>query len=294
MAFKIRAHSRGEALSPVIVRQAGDWVDRVRAHRRWFAAGTGLVLAAMVTASAVWFVSRGAERAASALEMEASRLFHDPPPLPQPKEEGKPLPPQEETDKTARLKKAAHLYDEILEKYPRSSSARVALYSSGHAHFELREYPLAEQKYLDFLRQYPHENEWVALVRLKLGILRQINGDQAAALQHLRAVYTMEGVRIRDQAGFELGRLLEKGTNKEEAIAIYKRVSEDFSESPWGTEAKARLNVLAPSPTVSAPAASSDGAMSPPTMSVSVPSPLKVIPAGAGTPTPPTPVPHKP
>jgi tetratricopeptide (TPR) repeat protein len=286
MAFKIRVHDKKEAPTLAVVQQAEGWMDQT--HRKRLVVGLGVGVAVIVAAAVGLFLDHRAEQKAAVLEATASRLFHEPPPLPQPKEEGKPEPPPEEMDKTLRLKKAALLYDEVLETYPGSASAAVARYAIGHVRFELKEYDLAEQKFLAFIGAQPDEKEWVALVKLKLGILRQMKGDKAAALQSLREVYDLEGVRIRDQAGFELGRFLEEDSKKEEAIAIYKKVSEAFEKSPWGTEAKARLNILNP-PTAVAPASSTP----PPSAALSaapLSSPLlKVVPTGKPSTASPTP-----
>ncbi len=284
MAFKIRVHDKKEAPTLAVVQQAEGWMDRT--HRKRLVVGLCLVIAVIVAAAVGLFLDRRAEQKAAVLEADASRLFHEPPPLPQPKEEGKPEPPPEEMDKTLRFKKAVRLYDEVLGKYPRSTSAAVARYAIGHVHFALKEYDLAEQKFLAFIGAQPDESEWVALVKLKLAVLRQMKGDKAAALQHLRAVYDMEGVRVRDQAGFELGRFLEEDAKKEEAIAVYKKISETFEQSPWGIEAKARLNILSP-PAASTPAASDTVPVPTPSAAPPASPLLKVVP----TDNPPTPLP---
>ncbi len=297
MAFKIRLHSKKEAAPLAVVQQAKGWVDHFEARRKGFVVGVGLVIILMIAAAVGQFLKYRAGQSASVLEAEASRLFHEPPPLPQPKEEGKPETPPEEMDKTARLKKAARLYDEILEKYPRSASAAVARYAVGHVYFELKDYDMAEKKYRAFVEKYPvekypHETEWVALVRLKLGVLFQIKGNETAALEQLRAVYALEGIRIRDQAGFELGHFLENASKKDEAIQIYQKVSKEFEKSLWGMEAQARLNILSP-PTAAAapsgtPAAPTNGVASPTTSSVSAPPLLKVTPSTEHKPAPPS------
>ncbi|NOY84897.1 MAG: hypothetical protein GXO96_08785, partial [Nitrospirae bacterium] len=50
----------------------------------------------------------------------------------------------------------------------------------------------------------------------------------------------------KDQAGFELARALEVSGKDDEAKVLYQKLSEDYVETPWGTEAKARSLLLSP------------------------------------------------
>ena len=158
-------------------------------------------------------------------------------------------------DKTERLKKSASLYDEIVEKHPRTDVARMAPYESGNVYFELKDYDAAEKRYLAFLEKNAAQKNLASLAHLKLGYLYQKKGNPESALKHFRASYEAEGGNSRDQAGFESARALEMSDKKNEAIEIYKKVSEDFEKSPWGVEAKVRMNLLNP-PTASTPAPS--------------------------------------
>ncbi|HLG22757.1 MAG TPA: tetratricopeptide repeat protein, partial [Candidatus Manganitrophaceae bacterium] len=225
----------------------------VRSHPKWVWTGFGVAVAFIVVFFTLWYFNQRANEKAWALEAEASTLFHEPPPLPQPKEEGKETP--KEMDKTERLKKAAGLYEEILTKYPRSHSAAIARFEAGNVYFELKEYDLAEKRYQEFLQKRSANKSLAAMVHLKLGYLYQAKGNDAEGLKQFRLAYEMEGAKNRDQAGFEVGRALEKGGSKEEASGVYKKVSEDFGQSPWGMEAKARLDRLNP-PAAAAPAPS--------------------------------------
>jgi tetratricopeptide (TPR) repeat protein len=252
MPYKIRVHKKKESIPLRLVSRSEEMLDQVRSHPKWVWGGIGVLVALTSIFMTFWFLNHRAEEKASVLESEAFRLFHEPPPLPEPKEdiEGTEFP--KEMDKTERLKKSASLYQEIMEKYPRSARAPIALYESGHIYFELREYDLAEKQYRTFLHMYPDRKNLVSLVHLRMGYLNQIKGESESALEHFRSAYEMQGAKSRDQAGFELARLLEEADRKSEAVEIYKKVSEDFSLSPWGAEAKARFEILTP-PSASAP-----------------------------------------
>jgi predicted negative regulator of RcsB-dependent stress response len=260
MPYKIRVNKKKEAAPLRIVSRSEQMFDQVRTHPKWIWIGAGSVLFLGVLILTVQFLSHRAEEKAWALEAEASKLFHEPPPLPQPIEDGKE--PPKEMDKTERLKKSASLYDEIVQKYPRTDTARIAQYESGNVYFELEDLGSAENRYRAFLQKYQSHKELSALVHLKLGYLLQKKGDNASALDHFRTAYEMENGKNKDQAGFELGRSLEHAGKKEEAVETYKKLSERFAQSPWAAEANARLVVLNP-PTASAPA-STPSSSSPP------------------------------
>lgn len=264
MPYKIRVTKKKETAPLRIVSRSEEMLDQVRTHPKWIWIGVGAALLLLALILTVQILNHRAEGKAWALESEASRLFHEPPPLPQPIEEGKEAP--KEMTKTERLQKSAALYDEIVGKYPRTSAAMVAQYESGNVYFELEDDDAAGKRYRAFLEKYPAQKEMAALVHLRIGYLDQKKGDQASALNNFKAAYEMENARTKDQAGFELGRSLEQAGKKEEAVEIYKKVVERFAQSPWAAEANARLVALNPPAASSPPSTGSgkEGATPPP------------------------------
>jgi predicted negative regulator of RcsB-dependent stress response len=256
MSYKIRSPKQKEASEVVTesLAKSMEWLDTLRTNPRMLA-GAAIIFLMVVSASlAFWYFDRQREESAWTLEAKASRLFHDPAPLPQPKEEGKPEPEEKEiTDKTERLKESARLYEELLQKYPRSSSTKLASYTLGHVYHALKEYDQAEKQYRAFLEKYPKEKDWNAVIHLELAALQQVKGNNDAALASLRTAYEMPGIRRADQAAYELGRLLERLDKKTEAIDIYKKISEGETLSPWGQEAKTQLALIAPPTPVPTP-----------------------------------------
>ncbi len=252
MPHKIRVQKKRDEAPLRLVTRSEELVEQVRTHPKWIWGGIGVALALIAVFIAGWFVNQSAEKKAAAIEAEAFRLFSEPPPLPQPVEEGKPEPEPDIMDKTERLKKSASLYDEITEKHPRTDVARMASYESGNVYFELKDYDSAEKRYLAFLEKNTDQKNLTSLAHLKLGYLYQKKQNPESALKHFRASYEAQEGNSRDQAGFELARALEVGDKKNEAIEIYKKISEDFEKSPWGVEAKVRMNILNP-PAASAP-----------------------------------------
>lgn len=253
MPYKIRVNKKKETAPIRIVNRSEEMFEQVRTNPKWIWIGAGVILAVAAILLTVQILNHNTEKKAAALEAEASALFHEPPPIPQPIEEGKEAP--KELTKTERLQKSAALYDEIVAKYPGTSTAMVAQYESGNVYFELEDNEAANQRYLSFLQKHPDQKQLAALVHLKLAYLNQKKGDLPSAMNQFKAAYDMEDGHSRDQAGFELGRALEQTGKKEEAVAIYKKLSEGSGQSPWAAEATARLVVLTPPAAALPPAA---------------------------------------
>ena len=271
MPYKIRVTKKKETAPLRIVNRSEEMLDQVRTHPQWIWMAAGAIVAILIALVAFQFVKQNAESKASAIEAEASTLFHEPPPLPQPIEEGKEAP--KEMSKTDRLKKSASLYDEIVEKYPRTATAMVAQYESGNVYFELGDTDAAEKRYRAFLEKYSERKDLTALVHIKMGYLNQKKGDASAAMAQFKAAYDMNDGKSRGQAGFELGRALEQAGKKEEAIEIYKKLAETQSQSPWAAEANARMVSLNPPAAAAPPADAGKPAITPPVLSGEKPAP---------------------
>lgn len=223
--------------------QSEAWRNRIQHHARWIAVGIGLGSALAMIYLIFWFVNHRTEERAWTLESEASLLFHE---LPPPLENSAKTPDAKKTDRPDQLKESAALYDEILKKFPRTSTAPIARYEIGNIYYEMKDYDLAEKQYQHLIDTHSSKEALMPLIHLKMGYLRQTKGDHASALNHFRVVYELKGSKNRDQAGYEMARALETTKKRDEAIKTYKEVSEAFPKSPWRIEAMARLAILIP------------------------------------------------
>ncbi len=246
MAYKIRIQKKKEIAPAQIASRSEEIIGHLLDNPKFI---WGSVALALLIGGGVYFKQfsdQQADEAAWLIESEASKLFHDPPPLPEPVEEGEEEIAEELLAPEGRFKKASELYDEIIEKYPANNVAAIALFESGNAFYKLKDYDKAEERLKSFIEKYPRQEGLVAISHLKLAYLYQVKLNDNAALSHFRAVYEMPDSNSRDQAGFELARVLEASGKNDEANAIYTDISEGSSESPWGAEAKARLLLLNP------------------------------------------------
>jgi tetratricopeptide (TPR) repeat protein len=305
MPYKIRIPEKKQLVAPVEALKG-----RYHLMMEWISTRRSLVFSmiaiftmVLISVPAYWFIQLQSEEKAWGLEREAARLFHEKPtPL---SEADKKDPAKKEETQTERWEKAAVIYDEIIKDYAKSSAAAIAQYNAGNVYFNLKKYDLAEERYKSFLKKETHQKELFPLVHLRLAYLYQEKKDHAKALDSLRIAYEWEGSYSQDHAGFEKGLLLEKIGNKKEAIDTYKKVSEQFKESPWGTEAKARLVMLDPASAVSATStpltdtrgfvppivtSSPQPVAPPPAIRVKDPIPSVSLPKKRETPPPPPPV----
>jgi len=258
MPYKIRLQKKKESIPAKIASRSEEWIEALLARPKLILGGIATLVLIVVAVFTFRVFDQQTKEAAWAIEAEASKLFHEPPPLPEPIEEGDEDPPEVLLDPVERLKRSAELYDEILREYPTREVAVIALFESGNVHYALESYDQAEERFLSFLEKHKDRKNLAALSHTKLAYLYLKKGDRQKALSHFRTVYEMPNADNKDQAGFELARALEADEKVDEALAIYTDVSNTFSQSPWGTEAEVRLILLNP-PTPEEGSKSEDG-----------------------------------
>ncbi len=248
MPYKIRPQKEKEVAQIQVVSRGQGLMESLSERPQLIWGGIALLLIIAVFTFITQSTRKSAEEAAWTIESEASKLLHDPPPLPQPIEEGDEDAPLEIMNETQRIEKALEIYGEILSKHAETDAARIALFESANAYAKLQKDEQAAEKYTAFIAQYPDSNKLVVLSHLRLAYLEQKKGDDAAAIDRFRMIYELPASDNKDQAGFELARALEITGKEDEAKALYQKLSEDYLETPWGTEAKARSLLLSPPP----------------------------------------------
>jgi tetratricopeptide (TPR) repeat protein len=231
MPYKIRTTPKKPMLDPeAIVSRSEAVLDRLRKHRVGVGLVVGILLAGGLTwGGIIWFQAKQ-DRAALLLEYEASKIALET--------------PSEQEDLMARQEKASVLYQEILAKYPRSSSAPFAQFQLANRYFELHQYEKAAEAYQEFLRQYRGHETLVPMVHLRLGYAHLFREDYQAALSDFQRVIEDPNAWNRDQALYEAGRVLEGLDEREAAIQKYEGLIKEFPRSPWAGEAQSRLKAL--------------------------------------------------
>ena len=205
----------------------------VEQNRKAILGGALLVLVAMIALGTVAWLEKEKSREALVLEGQAQSLYVD-----------RAVDDEEKTKEN--LGKATELYRQILDEYPRTTSARLSLYLLGNTLMEQGDLPGAMKAYQQFLDQNRGDDMLVGLVSQRMAYAHLINGDQEAAVGKFSQILSLPKALNKDQALFELAKLEEAGKDTEKALAYYKQLVEDYPASPYTNEASLRIKVLAP------------------------------------------------
>jgi TolA-binding protein len=231
MAYKIKAVPKKSMLeADTIVSKSQDVLELFYDHWRWITLGVGLLLVGgLIWGGIVWFQADQNKKARQ-IEYEAFT-----------ETSGVAVADQ---NRQAKYQKAVELYQELLTKYPKSSSAPFAQYQLANSYIELNQYDKAITAYQDFISRYAGNETLLPLVYLRLGYAHFIQGNTQAALADFDQVIKNPKAWNKDQATYESGRVYEKLSDKTAAIGKYNDLIKEFPKSPWGREAQNRLKAL--------------------------------------------------
>lgn len=200
-------------------------------RRRQVLVGTLIVLlVGLAVGMAVWWEHRTAQ-AALELERKATALYLDRP-------VDKPAQAEEN------LTRAITLYRQVVDQYPRSPSAPVALFWLGNALVQRNDLRGGIEAYQKFLDEYGDHGSLVGMAQQRLAYAYLLNGDRDKAVQAFAKVLTIPGALNKDQALFELGKQEEAQSRSEGALAHYQELMKTFPNSPFASEAAVRIRGL--------------------------------------------------
>jgi tetratricopeptide (TPR) repeat protein len=142
------------------------------------------------------------------------------------------------------LKEAIALYKKVVEEYPRTPTAPLALFNLGNALLQANEVNAAIEAYQRFVVMYGSNVSLLGLVHQKLGYAYLVKGDRDQAAKAYSTVLEIPGSLNRDNALFELARLEESQSRPEGALAHYQDLMKTYPNSPFASEAAIRVKVL--------------------------------------------------
>ena len=154
------------------------------------------------------------------------------------------------------VKEAVTLYKQVVEEYPRTPSAPLALFGMGNALLQSKEIDSAIESYKRFITTYGSNVQLLGLVQQKLAYAYLVKGDIDQAAKAYAAVLDIQGSLNRDYALFELAKLEENRSRSDEALKQYQELLTSYKDSPLASEAAMRIKVLeaiknpAPAPSV--------------------------------------------
>lgn len=164
------------------------------------------------------------------------------------------------------LKEAITLYKRVVDEFPRTPSAPLALFSLGNAYAQSNQLDAAIEAYQRFTSTYASNVSLLGLVQQKLGYAYLLKGNVEQAAKAYAAVLDVAGATNRDYALFELGKLEENRSRSDEALKRYQDLMSTYKDSPLVSEAAMRVKVLealktsAPAPSAAAAPTSSPAA----------------------------------
>jgi outer membrane protein assembly factor BamD (BamD/ComL family) len=193
----------------------------------------GLLLVVLVGGTVWWVMWYHAQTTAKAQDIEREATLHF---LTRPANDPK------KTE--ANMKEAVALYRKVVDEFPRTPSAPIALFSLGNALLESNELDPAIQAYQRFVSQYGSNPMLLGLVQQKLAYAYLLKGDFDQAAKAFSAVIETQGAANRDQALFELARLEESRFKQDAAMVHYQDLIKAYPNSPLANEAALRVKVL--------------------------------------------------
>jgi len=199
-----------------------------------------LLVAAAIVVAITWMSHRSAERA-EGLERKATQLYLD-----------RPVDKPEQADKN--LKEAISLYRQLLEQYPKTPSAGLALFHLGNAHAQANDTGGAIAVYQQYLAAYPENKLLLGLVLQRLAYAQLVKGDVDGAVKSFTMALDSPGTLNKDQILYELGKLEEGRSHPEGALARYQELTKSYPNSPFAGEAAVRTKALETKAMPSAPA----------------------------------------
>ena len=206
-------------------------LHRLQEYRRPLLVGLAVLLLAAAAVGGVFWMDRQASQKAQGLEREATNFLAA-------RSTGDP----KNADNL--LKQAIAKYREVVEQYPRTATAPLAMFHLGNAQVQANDVAAAIETYQRFLLLYGGNPALAGLVQQRLAYSYLLKGDREQAAKAFAAIVESPGALLKDQALFELARLEESQSRPEGALAHYQELIKNYPNSPFTSEATIRTKVL--------------------------------------------------
>ena len=232
MSYRIKVPAK---TLPVDEAHMLSWLDHTlhgaESYRRPLLVGLGVLVLAAAVVGGVFYVDRQAAQKAQDLEQEAMRFLT--------------APSANDPQKADHaIKEAIARYRQIVDQYPRTSTAPLALYHLGNTLVQANELSAAIEAYQRFLGLYGSNSAMAGLVQQRLAYVYLHKGDRDQAVKALTGILETPGTLNRDQALFELARLEESQSRPEGALARYQELIKTYPNSPFTSEATIRTKIM--------------------------------------------------
>ncbi len=254
MSYRIRVPSKVDPLDEAHLLTGVDrFLHLLQEQRRAVLVGLGVVLVAgAVVAGVMWYDYQSILKARE-LDQEATLHYLN-------------RPADDPKKSHEQLAQAITLYKQVVDQYPRSPVAPLALFHLGNAQVLANEVDAGIETYKRFMLLYSSNTSLLGLVQQRLAYAYLVKGDRDQSVKAFTGILEIPGALNKDHVLFELAKIEESQSRPEGALAHYQDLMKNYPNSPFTSEAAVRVKVLevkkspespaaapAPAPAASAP-----------------------------------------
>lgn len=230
-------------------------------QRRAVLVGLGVLLvAAAVVAGVIWYDYQATLKARE-LDQEATLHYLN-------------RPADDPKKSHEQLAQAINLYKQVVDQYPRSPVAPLALFHLGNAQVLANEVDAGIETYKRFMLLHGSNTSLLGLVQQRMAYAYLVKGDRDQAVKAFTGILEIPGALNKDHVLFELAKLEESQSRPEGALAHYQDLMKNYPNSPFTSEAAVRVKVLEVKKSPESPAAAAT-----PAPAVTAPAPQPETPA---------------
>ena len=230
-------------------------------QRRAVLVGLGVLLvAAAVVAGVIWYDYQTTLKARE-LDQEATLHYLN-------------RPADDPKKSHEQLAQAINLYKQVVDQYPRSPVAPLALFHLGNAQVLANEVDAGIETYKRFMLLHGSNTSLLGLVQQRMAYAYLVKGDRDQAVKAFTGILEIPGALNKDHVLFELAKLEESQSRPEGALAHYQDLMKNYPNSPFASEAAVRVKVLEVKKSPESPAAAAT-----PAPAVTAPAPQPEAPA---------------
>ncbi|HQV10004.1 MAG TPA: tetratricopeptide repeat protein [Nitrospira sp.] len=252
MSYRIRVPAKVDPLDEAHLLTGVDrFLHVLQEQRRAVLAGVGVVVIAGAVVAGVMWYDYQSTLTARELEQEATLHYLN-------------RPADDPKKSHEQLAQAVTLYKQVVEQYPRSPGAPLALFHLGNAQVLANEVDAGIETYKRFMLLYGSNTSLLGLVQQRLAYAYLAKGDRDQAVKAFTGILDIPGALNKDHVLFELAKIEESQSRPEGALAHYQDLMKNYPNSPFTSEAAVRVKVLEVKKTPDAPAAAPAPAASAP------------------------------
>jgi tetratricopeptide (TPR) repeat protein len=129
-------------------------------------------------------------------------------------------------------------FEAALQRYGSRDAARPARFDLANICFEAGETDRALELYARAMEDFEGDDFYRSLIRYRMGVVRQAQGDRDGAIADFQKVADLPGFFLRDEALFFLGRLYGEAGETEKSRAVFETLQTDYADSIYARLAR--------------------------------------------------------